>query len=432
LALPLAGCLKVASVIALLFLGCLEALPQGQIIFNNRVSGIVVAPIYGPEISNTELVKHGNTSGGTPAGTQSYSGQPLQSVGYTAQLFGGPTNTPVANLAAINPATSFGISPNGFVEPPDFAVSVPGVPEGTPALIQLRVWDNDNGTLTNWNQVRTNTWVARGQSLPFVSPPLGGSVTLPPNLEGLRSFNIALPAGASALTPGRPVNLQAATASDTQIDLSWQDTSTNESGFRIERSLDGLRFSNIGSTTSNVTSYSSGGLRPNTRYYYRVRAFNGVGESAYSNTNFGSTRTPFAQWQLGNFSATQLTNASVAGPAADPDNDSLPNVFEHALARAPLQPDNQHLATAVIDERSDSNYLAIEYSRSKGAIDVNFNARVSSNLVSWQSNVVGPNVVAETTTSVTERFRDTVAISTTANRFLDLVATHTGVRDYWE
>jgi hypothetical protein len=74
--------------------------------------------------------------------------------------------------------------------------------------------------------------------------------------------------------------------------LSWTDNSNNETGFSIER-CDGQNctdFAPIATVGANVTSYPDTGLTPNTRYRYRVRAFNGVGNSAYS--NIAQDRTP--------------------------------------------------------------------------------------------------------------------------------------------
>ena len=49
-------------------------------------------------------------------------------------------------------------------------------------------------------------------------------------------------------------------------------------------------FTQIAVIGANVTSLSDTGLASNKKYYYRVRAYNGAGVSAYSNT--ASAKTP--------------------------------------------------------------------------------------------------------------------------------------------
>jgi hypothetical protein len=67
--------------------------------------------------------------------------------------------------------------------------------------------------------------------------------------------------------------------------LTWTDNSTNEQGFKIERCQGNgcSNFAQIAQTAANVTSFSNTGLATNTRYRYRVRAFNLSGDSGYSN-----------------------------------------------------------------------------------------------------------------------------------------------------
>jgi len=84
--------------------------------------------------------------------------------------------------------------------------------------------------------------------------------------------------------PQAPSNLTATAASQTQVNLTWQDNATNETGFKIERSTDGTNFTQIATVGANATTYSDSGLSSGTAYYYRVRATNAAGDSPYSNT----------------------------------------------------------------------------------------------------------------------------------------------------
>ena len=81
--------------------------------------------------------------------------------------------------------------------------------------------------------------------------------------------------------PGAPTNLQATNPSASEIDLSWTSNSYNESGFAIERSTDGINFTQIG--TTDGTTYQDTGL-PIGNYFYRVSSYNNAGSSPYSNT----------------------------------------------------------------------------------------------------------------------------------------------------
>ena len=95
--------------------------------------------------------------------------------------------------------------------------------------------------------------------------------------------------GATPL-PAAPSGLTATAASTSQINLTWTDNSTNETGFLIERSPDSVTFTQGVSVVSNVTTYSDTGLVGGTTYYYRVRAYNDSVNSEFSNIATATTR----------------------------------------------------------------------------------------------------------------------------------------------
>lgn len=90
--------------------------------------------------------------------------------------------------------------------------------------------------------------------------------------------------------PAAPSNLSATAVSKSQINLTWVDNAGDETGFQIEQSLNGSAWAPVATVGKNMTSYADLGLQPSTRYYYRVRAWNSLGDSAYSNTASARTK----------------------------------------------------------------------------------------------------------------------------------------------
>ena len=116
--------------------------------------------------------------------------------------------------------------------------------------------------------------------------------------------------------PAAPSNLTATAVSRSQINLAWNDNSSNESGFYIERAPSGSStFTQIGSVGANVKTYSNTGLAAGTTYQYRVRAYNGSGNSGYSNTASTATysSTSLAQGKTASASTVQSGNAAANG-----------------------------------------------------------------------------------------------------------------------
>ncbi len=83
--------------------------------------------------------------------------------------------------------------------------------------------------------------------------------------------------------PNSPTNLFAV-ADTFFVDLSWDDNSDNELGFKIERKDDSLHtpgpWTLVDSVGENVNTFTDTGLVPNTVYSYRVYAYNTAGNSA--------------------------------------------------------------------------------------------------------------------------------------------------------
>lgn len=115
-------------------------------------------------------------------------------------------------------------------------------------------------------------------------------LTVTDNLGASNSTSTTIQVNADI--PSAPTNLTASAVSRSQINLSWADTATNESGFKIERCTGATcsNFAQIATVGANVKIFSNSGLKRNTSYRYRVRAYNGSGDSVYS--NIASAKTP--------------------------------------------------------------------------------------------------------------------------------------------
>jgi hypothetical protein len=86
------------------------------------------------------------------------------------------------------------------------------------------------------------------------------------------------------LPPKPPTNLKAKAIKFDEIELSWQIDSENVEGFKIERKRENDSYKEIALLKEkDIAYYKDKGLKSDTIYYYRVKAFNKSGDSLYSN-----------------------------------------------------------------------------------------------------------------------------------------------------
>lgn len=81
------------------------------------------------------------------------------------------------------------------------------------------------------------------------------------------------------LAPEAPSSLHAENLVLGRVSLTWVDNADDESGYRIERAVDGGAFSTIASLPENSTEFLDTNLDSDTTYSYRVRAWNNTGVS---------------------------------------------------------------------------------------------------------------------------------------------------------
>lgn len=135
--------------------------------------------------------------------------------------------------------------------------------------------------------------------------------------------NIACATTPPPPVPAAPSGMNAVPVHSTAISVSWSDNSTDESGFRLEYSLDGgSSWMSIGfDLGANATGFYHGGRTDDQIICYRVTAFNSLGSSAPSNVD--CTAPPLTP--------SQLIGAGSAGPAIDltwNDNSAVEDGYE--------------------------------------------------------------------------------------------------------
>jgi hypothetical protein len=146
------------------------------------------------------------------------------------------------------------------------------------------------------------------------------------NAGGSSAYTSESSATTSSSGPTAPTGLSATAVSSSGINLSWTDASGDETGFQVERSTtSGSGFTLITTTAANATSYSDASLTANTTYYYRIRATNGTGSSAYTAEASATTLVaPPSQPKFPTASAASSTSINVGWA----DNSSNETGFE--------------------------------------------------------------------------------------------------------
>ena len=109
--------------------------------------------------------------------------------------------------------------------------------------------------------------------------------------DGLQLAEIELlTAGTTSTAPAAPTGLVTTPVSSTGISITWQDNSSDETGFEVYRSeTPGSGFILVNTTGTNATTYADGGLAASSTRYYKVRAANQAGFSGYTGEVAGTT-----------------------------------------------------------------------------------------------------------------------------------------------
>ncbi len=134
-----------------------------------------------------------------------------------------------------------------------------------------KIWQTDDGGDTWIENDYSGNWLL---NLFFTDLNSGWAVG---NKGGIFKYTNTLP------LPAAPDNMIATALSQTEIQVSWADNSTNETGFQLYRSdsYSGA-FHLIASLAAGSSSYTDNGLTNGTTYWYKVLTYNATGKSSFS------------------------------------------------------------------------------------------------------------------------------------------------------
>lgn len=105
-----------------------------------------------------------------------------------------------------------------------------------------------------------------------------------------------------SMFPIFPANLRVTGVTPSSVRLAWDDT-LNETAYDIQRSLDKSSWTDAVSLSQNSTGFMDSGRLSFTNHYYRVRARNASGASAWSGVVLGTTTGNFDFYNIRSYVA---------------------------------------------------------------------------------------------------------------------------------
>ncbi|MBN1676554.1 MAG: fibronectin type III domain-containing protein [Kiritimatiellae bacterium] len=265
-----------------------------------------------------------HTDSGLPAGTKFY---------YQVKAYNAAGNSAYSNIGAATTASA--AQPAIAVSTTNISVSCASGADA--ADVTFQVWNGGSGTLAYTlvesssrldvapgSGTSTGSAAKQTHTVTFHTASLAlgtheRTITVQDDGSGAvpASVDIAVSITVAESAPAAPGALAAAALSDSRIRLSWQDNSDNETGFRIDRRQSGTAdwTADHATVAADVSLYTDAGLPAETKFYYRVKAYNAAGISPVSAVADATTR-PAAGIGYGAVWAYRKGTAEASAPAS--------------------------------------------------------------------------------------------------------------------
>jgi len=185
--------MKKALVIALVVACAQGAFAQGTVNFVNNVTGVFKSLIYDINPADPLHQQKGQSATDVPSGSTVYGGSTLAGTGFTVQLWWADgSTTDASSLQLATAATSTFRTGNAAGIWTGTTAVLPGEPggAGTHVTAEVRVWDNQGGTVLDWATASTRQGVKFGSSGLFGIDNIGGGTATTPNMVNLQSFSL--------------------------------------------------------------------------------------------------------------------------------------------------------------------------------------------------------------------------------------------------